>query len=161
MEATSGGDIVFPDVCFVAVVDSEGQVWEEYVSQPFRSREGETDGACVPRLPMLPTGAFPEQASLVPVEEPVGIEAFFGGVPDWEFIMKRIDQTSPRVEEAFLKIDDIPGESVEPPPHVEGSEYRYVAMLFLAGPSEGEEFISQPGQPMFGSRPVLVLLDAR
>lgn len=158
MESRSGEEGAFPDICFVALVDSEGNVWEEYVSEPFDSRDGSLEGACVPRFPVLPTGYLPESSVLVPFVEGVGAEAFFGGVVDWQFIMKRVDQSAPDVERAFIKIGDIKGESVQPPAHMEGVEYDWVALFFMVGPSE--DLVGMNVGLQFSTRPIMIMVGA-
>jgi hypothetical protein len=170
MEMREGEEAGYPDVCFVALVDSEGNVWEEYVSEPFRSREGELDNACVPRFPILPSGSFPEVAMMVPLQAGFGSdgsEVFFGGSVDWAFLVDLLSRDSdglaalfPKVEDAYLKIDDIAGESVQPPPHMEGVEYDWVALFFMVGPSEERESRYQPGQPQYSTAPIMILVGA-
>jgi|GEM_PF-6580527 len=153
----AGGELgTFAGACFVALADSEGNVWQEHVSRPFEG--GGVEGACAPRSPLLPEGRLPEHAMIVPLEASIGPKGFPGGSADWTFIMKRVDQSIPRLDERFLKIGDIPGESqITPPSRLEGVDYEWVALFFFAGPSEeGAERLGRD----FSTRPVMILVGA-
>lgn len=158
MEQVGGPDGVLPDVCFVALVDSEGNVWEEYASEPFRSRDGELDGACIPRLPLTPTGSFPEVSVQAPLEGGFGSEVFFAGTVDWQLLVDELRRSSPEGVASWPSKWYSPGagaEVLQPPPHLEGAEYEWVGLFFLAGPSEALADRMGTG---FTSRPLLILV---
>lgn len=162
METLAGEEGAYPDVCFVALVDSQGNVWEEYVSEPFRSGEGELDNACVPRFPVLPTGMFPDFSLQVPLVEGVGSEAFFGGAVDWEFLIKELDTAAPDLQQIGIKGESWYAEGytqLQPPPHMEGVEYDWVALFFVVGPSE-DRVASNVGL-QWSTRPIMILVGAR
>lgn len=158
IESLGGAEGVFPDVCFVALVDSEGNVWEEYASEPFRSENGELEGACIPRLPLTPTGYFPEVSVQAPLETGLGSEVFFAGTVDWELVAEQLRRSSPALYEGWPAkwySPEAGGEPLRPPPHLEDTEYDWVGLFFLAGPSERMAERLPTG---FRTRPLLILV---
>lgn len=143
-----------PQVCAVAVVDSNGFVWEEYVSEPFRTEHGELGRGCVPRFPVLPADAFGPRDILLPVGGAVSGEVFFDGLVDWEYFLKQLDpaRNVAGFEELFLKIewaDWGPPEALEMEP-------RWVAPFAVAFPADDRGM-----DRGYSTRPVMVLLGAR
>ena len=132
-------------VCHVAVVDGEGNVWEEWASEPFQpGSNGDLEGACVPRVPMTERGAFADGDQVLAVEGGVDEAAFFDGLPEWEFVIKELDKSIPGA-----------GRTAATKPIDKASPL----LVFLLGPAGGEDM--EEVAFYYSTRPVMVAMSGR